>query len=241
MRNLLLALFLVPVIFTSCRLITGKRVKGNGNIRTEERPVSSFTKVEVRGAMKVYIKQGDLEPVRIEADENLLPYIELIQNGDELTVKTKNGFNLNSSGDMKIYVTAPIYKRIQVSGACDIIGQNKIDDSEKLDLHVSGAGEIRMDVDAPSIAASISGSGNVNLKGETKKFDLELSGAGKAKCYELLSENTKVDISGAGDAEVYASVKLEADVRGAGTVNYKGNAKSVNQHVSGAGSVNRKD
>jgi len=31
-----------------------------------------------------------------------------------------------------------------------------------------------------------------------------------------------VDISGAGTAEVYASVKLDAQVSGAGDVNYKG-------------------
>lgn len=233
-------LLLVSTLFTSCRFIGGKRVKGNGNIKTEERTVSLFTKVEVHGAIKVYVSQGELKPVKIETDENLLPYIELIQEGDQLTVKTRNGYNLSSSGDMKIYVTAPSYKRIEVSGACDIIGETKIDDNENLDLHVSGAGEIKMDVDAPEIVAKISGSGSVNLKGETKRFDLNLSGAANAHCYDLLSENTKVEISGAGDAEVYASVKLDAQVSGAGTVNYKGNAQNINQHVSGAGSVNKK-
>jgi hypothetical protein len=48
-----------------------------------------------------------------------------------------------------------------------------------------------------------------------------------------------VAISGAGSAEVYASVKLDATVSGAGNVNYKGNASEVNQHVSGAGSVKK--
>ena len=48
-----------------------------------------------------------------------------------------------------------------------------------------------------------------------------------------------MDISGAGSAEVYASVKLDAEVSGAGTVRYKGNATNVSQHVSGAGSVNK--
>jgi Putative auto-transporter adhesin, head GIN domain len=77
------------------------------------------------------------------------------------------------------------------------------------------------------------------MKGQTRDFRLRLSGAGKARCYDLMSENTSVDISGAGSAEVFASVALDADVSGAGSVRYKGNAARVNQQVSGAGSVKK--
>jgi len=55
----------------------------------------------------------------------------------------------------------------------------------------------------------------------------------------MKAENTKVDISGAGSAEVYASVKLDAEVSGAGSIKYKGNAGNVIQQVSGAGSVKK--
>ena len=45
-------------------------------------------------------------------------------------------------------------------------------------------------------------------------------------------------MSGAGDAEVFASVKLDVEVSGASDVKYKGNA-AVSQDVSGAGSVKK--
>lgn len=240
MKKLLLLAVFIPGIFTSC-FFSGKRVKGNGNIQSQERTVSSFNKVEVHGSIDVIVIQGDLKPVRIEADENLIEYIEIIQKGNELTIKNRDDYNLQSSKDIKVYVTSPVFRSIDVSGACDIIGQTKIDSKEDLQLSVSGAGEINMEVDVPEIKTNISGSGTVTLKGETREFNLGLSGAGNAHCYNLLSENTKVDISGAGDAEVYASVKLDAEVSGAGTVSYKGNAKSVKQEVSGAGSVKKVD
>jgi hypothetical protein len=230
----------IPALFVSCGF-GGKRVRGNGNIRTESRNVSSFNRVNVHGNIKVYVSQGSEQPVRIEGDENLLPYVEIVERGNEITVRSKEGYNLNPSEDMKIYLTAPVYKSIDVSGSCDIIGQTKIDNDENLKLEVSGAGDIRMDVTVPEVKAKISGSGTVDLKGETRKFDLDLTGAGKAHCYDLLSENTTVDISGAGDAEVFASVKLDAEVSGAGTIKYKGNAKNVKQQVSGAGSVRKVD
>jgi hypothetical protein len=239
MRKYIWLLLALPIAFASCRFMSGRKVRGNGNIKTEERTVSHFKNVEVRGSINVYVSQGDIKPVKIEGDENLLQYVEVIEEGDRLIVRERPGFNLEPSGDLRIHVTAPVYNTIEVSGASDIIGETKINNPENLDLHVSGAGIIKMEVDAPKLKADISGSGSIDLKGQTKEVDLGLSGAAHAHCFDLLSENTSVDISGAGSAEVYASMKLDASVSGAGSVSYKGNATSVNQHVSGAGSVNK--
>jgi hypothetical protein len=239
MRKYVWLLIAIPVVMSSCRYVFGKRIRGNGVIKTEDRTVSSFKNVEVSGAINVYVSQGETKPVRLEGDENLLRYIEVLQEGDRIIVRTRPGYNLSPTGDLRIYVTSPVYNNIEVSGACDIIGQSKISNAEDLELRASGAGDIKMEVDAPKIVGEISGSGSINLRGQTKDVDLVLTGAGHAHCYDLLAENTKVDISGAGSAQVYASVKLDAEVSGAGSVTYKGNAPSVSQHVSGVGSVNK--
>jgi hypothetical protein len=240
MRKFLLFLLSV-VVLSSCRFGSGKRVEGNGHIKSVERSVGSFSEVEVHGAIDVHVSQGDEKPVRIEGDENLLEYIEIKQNGNKIEVRTRRGYNLRPSSDLKIYVTSPRFSKIDVSGACDIIGDTKISNNDKLNLQVSGAGDIRMEVDVPVLSADISGSGSVNLKGRTRDFSCDLSGAGHARCFDLLSENTTIDISGAGDAEVYASMKVDAEVSGAGSVKYKGDAATVNQKVSGAGSVRKVD
>ncbi len=241
MRKYIWLLSLVPLAFSSCYRLFGKRVVGNGNIQTEERSVSSFKNVEVSGAIKVYVVQGAIQPVKIETDQNLLKYIEVTEEDDVVKIREKPGFNLEPSRELRVTVTAPVYNRIEVSGACDIIGESKISNPENIELHVSGAGDINMEVDAPAISARISGSGSINLKGQTKNADLDLSGAAQAHCFDLLSENTTIAISGAGDAQVYASVKLDAQVSGAGSVTYKGNASNVVQNVSGAGSVKKID
>jgi hypothetical protein len=223
----------------SCRFL-GKRIHGNGNVKTVERPVYPFKEVEANRNIKLIVTQGDLKPVRIETDENLLSYLEVVQEGDRIIIQPKSGVNLIPSGDLNVYVTSPTYKSIEVSGSSDIIGENKISSSDELSLSASGAGDIQMEVDAPKVTAGISGSGSVKLKGQAKDFDVDLSGAGHAYCYDLLTENTTVGISGAGSAQVYASVKLKANVSGAGNISYKGNA-SVSQEISGAGSVNKVD
>ena len=241
MKKIMLILSIVVIVMPSCRYMWGKRVKGNGNIKTAEHAVSEFKNVEVSGAIELYVAQGATKPVTIETDENLLQYIEVNQEGNRIVIRSREGINPQPTNKIKVYVTAPVYNSIDVSGASNINGQSKITNTEKMELDVSGAGDINMDLTAPGISADISGAGAVNLRGETKSFDLTLTGAGKAHCFELLSEDTKVEISGAGDADVFASVKLNAEVSGAGSVRYKGGASQVNQQVSGAGSVKKVD
>src|SRR5258708_5789380 len=93
----------LTVTLGSCRHFLGKRVHGDGNIKTEDRSVGSFKNVNVGGAAKVMISQGDQHSVKIEGDENLLQYIEVNQDGDRITIRERPGFNLQPSGDIRVY------------------------------------------------------------------------------------------------------------------------------------------
>lgn len=240
MRKLSLMLMALVAVFSSCHYIFGRHVRGDGNIKTDERAVASFKNLRVSASLNVYLSQGEIKPIRIEGDENLLPYIIVEQDGDDLVIRNREGFNLDGSQELKVYVTAPVFHTVSLSGAGDIIADNKITNPDELDLRLSGAGDIKMELDAPKVDANISGVGSLYLKGQAKDIDMNISGAGSAHCYDLLAENTRVGISGVGDAEVYASVKLDAHVSGAGSVDYKGNATDVTQEVSGVGSVNKR-
>ena len=240
MKHQLITGLLSVLMLASCN-IGNEQITGNGNIRSEERTVSSFDEVEVDGALDVYISQGDMKPVRIEGDENLIQYIEIVEEGDRIKLRTRDNVNLNFTEDVKVYITAPEYRSLDVGGASKITGKTAIDNNQNLSLKLSGASEVTIDVDAPEIQSDLSGSSTLNVKGKTKEFNLETSGASKARCFNLLSENTFAHVSGASNAEVYASVKLDAQVSGAGNVKHKGNAKNIKQEVSGAGSMNKVD
>ncbi len=240
MRKLFILLCIPAIFSTSCREFFGKRVRGDGNFRTDTRSVGSFSSVEVGGAIDLYVKQDAAQSVKIEADGNLLEYIDSYLEGDKLVVRTKDGFNLKPSRDIKVSVSASLFKRIEASGSCDVFTENQLVSNENLSVSLSGSCDAKMDIKAPSVETDISGACSVQLKGETKNLKAGGSGSVDFKCFDMLAENVSVDISGAGDAEVYASQKLDVDVSGAAGVKYKGNA-TVNQHVSGAGSVKKVD
>lgn len=226
-------------LLSSCNLIEGKRIKGNGVLKTEERTVAEFTGVASHGSFDVIVSNGT-SGLKIEAEENVLPYIETSVENGILHIRTKDGYWISSKQDGKIYVTAPVLNSIKSFGSGNISGSSKITAPAKLELKVTGSADIDLELDAPEVEGEITGSGNMNVRGETKKFTGIIAGSGDIKAYDLKSEETTVKISGSGNADVFASVKLEVKVAGSGDVNYKGGAE-VSSSIAGSGTVKKVD
>ena len=240
MKQRLLSLILLVSIISSCHFGGGERIRGNGNMKVENRNLSSFDAVYVSGNTDIYVKQDSAFSVRVEADENLMEYIITELDGNTLKIRSKDGANLKSSRSIKVYVSGPSFKYFKASGACDIFSENKITSSEALAIDISGASDVQLELMAPQIEADLSGAGSITLSGQTKDFKVDGSGSTDIKCFDLETENTDIELSGAGNAAVSASVKLDVRVSGAADVRYKGNP-TVSQKISGAGSVKKVD
>lgn len=226
------------VLLSSCNMLGGKRVPGNGTIITQQRTVSSFNSIDASGSVKVHVRQDPSSSVKIETDENLMAYVEVYVKEGTLVVKAKDGYNLDPTKDLIVYTTAPVFKNIDVSGSGDIISDNIISGGEPLEMGVSGSGNINVQVALPKVTAQVSGSGNVFLKGTSKEFSGSISGSGSIKAFDLTTDVTTLHLSGAADAEVTANQKLDVSVSGSGDVKYKGSA-AVSQSISGSGSVKK--
>jgi hypothetical protein len=240
MKKWVAFLFLGTLITaSSCRFNMGKRIKGNGHVITDDRGLTGFAGVESNGSYDVHVATGSYS-VKIEGEDNILPYIETYIDGDMLKIRTKKGYWLKPDREVRIYVTAPTFTKVHSNGSGDIIGQNKLTNTGKMDLSINGSADMNIEVDAPEVAAEINGSGDIIIKGQTKAFRSEVIGSGNVKAMNLLSEETTVKIMGSGNADVYSSVKLNVDVAGSGDVRYKGGAQ-VNSHIAGSGGVKKVD
>jgi len=240
MRQTLMVAVCSFLLFPSCREIFAKRIRGNGNITTQTRSAGSFNSIDVSGSIDVYIKQDSSSSIKVEADDNLQQYIETVNEGNVLRIRTEQGYNLRSSRQIKVYVSSAMFSKFEASGACNLFSQGKITSSSEIDYDLSGSCDLTMDVNAPKISAGASGACTLTLTGQTKDFHVRGSGSTTIKSFDLLAENVDLDISGAGDAQVYASAKLSGSISGAGSVNYKGTAQS-DIHTSGATSVKKID
>lgn len=205
---------------------------------TQQRSSGSFNSVDVSGGIQVHVRQDATNSVKVEADQNLLEFIDVYTEGNTVVVKERRGYNLQPSRDIVVYVSAPAFKDIDVSGACDIIGDNVISGTEELSMHVSGSGDIIMQVALAKVHADISGAGSIQLKGQATDFTAEVSGSGDVKCFDLVTDNTQLDLSGSSEVEVTANKQLNVEASGSSSVHYKG-AANVSQRISGAGSVKK--
>lgn len=239
MKNALLVLA-SAIIFYSCNLIASKRVEGNGNITTQERNIANAEKIKVYGSFDVELVPAATASIKVEADYNLMQFIVTREEDGWLVLKPEENVNLSSSKGIKITVNTPVVRALDVAGSADVRALDKFTKGDKLDVDLSGSGNVRMNINTPKVSASIAGSGVVEMKGETRSLKIEIGGSGDFKGNELLSEDVDVDIGGSGDANVYADAKLKASIAGSGHVYYKGKA-SVTSDIVGSGGVERKD
>lgn len=238
MRNKVLVAFLLATFLGSCEYINSKRVRGNGDHQSETRNEKGFQSVELSGSFHLYARQDSAYSVRVEADANLLNYIETYVYKNTLIIRNKRGVRLNPTSSVKVYISSPGYRFFDISGASELNTEGRLNASDELFVDLSGASSANMDIRSPKTEFDITGASRATIRGETKDLTIDGSGASKFHGYDLLSENTSVDISGACGAEVYSSVKLKASASGASHIYYKGNA-TVDQETSGASSIKK--
>lgn len=238
MRQITIVAASALLLFTSCREIFAKRVRGNGNVVTQNRSAGQFNSIDVGGSIDVYVKQDSTSSIKVETDDNLQQFVETIEDGGVLRIKTTMGYNLNPSRAIKVYVSAASFKSLEASGACNIVGDGTIKSASTIEFGLSGSCNATVNVEAPKVSVDASGACTISLKGATKDFNVQGSGSTDVKCFDLMAENVYLDLSGAGDAEVYASVKLNGSLSGSADVSYKG-AAQTDVSTSGASSVKK--
>ena len=146
---LIMSLISIMTIFTSSCKFTIGVVSGSGNIETEERDVSDFDEVHLSGIGNLIIEQGDKESLIIEAEDNIIPLIKSEVSGDRLTIGFKRGFNFIPTKNIKLYLMVIDLDSISLSGAGDI-DCDKFD-TDKLELEISGTGDIDFNIVAEGI------------------------------------------------------------------------------------------
>ena len=208
--HLISAFSLLLVLSTGC---DWKGIRGNGNVKTESRPITAFTRVDAGGFYKLEWHPG-APSFSLTTDENLLSHIITSVAGDQLKIETQD--TIAPTHGIKITLTSPSLAGASLSGAVEL------DASQ-----ISGA----------TFALETSGATKVTLAGKVNRLLASLTGASKLKAADLPAEDVELSVTGAGKADVTASNLLRASITGAGKVSYGGQPKSVEKKITGAGKI----
>jgi hypothetical protein len=132
-------------------------VYGNGDVVSEERIIGDFDRLKVSTGIDVIMKQGDNISLMLEADENLHDVIktEVIDN----TLKIHTVKNIRRAKAKKVYLIYTDLNSIRVSSAGDVRGENTLR-TDHLDIDLSSAGDLTLDLEAEELTCDISSSGD---------------------------------------------------------------------------------
>jgi len=203
---------------------------------TEERNFDSFEAIRVSQAITVYLKPGNDEKVRIEARGLDVDDVLTEVSGSRLKIHLKKGNYNNTS--VKVYVTFKSLSEITASSASGVFSDGVIK-GDDLDISVSSAADIEVDIDVDRVNVSASSSGDVEITGKTKSLDISVSSAGGVDAYDLDAEVVRVRASSAGGAKVNASKEIDARASSGGSIRYKGNPDRSQTDSSSGGSVRK--
>lgn len=230
MKNCVLFLF-VAISGIGCNAI-----KGNGNIKEENRQVPDFVSVKTVGSIDVEFNPGTAIGVKVISDENVIPYVVTEVSDGELRIHYKEGVSIVNS-HTHVVVSAPTVKQFSSGGSGNISSKVPIESNQIIELRSTGSGDINVQVNAPAVKIVGTGSGDFKIGGFTKDMTAVMSGSGDLDCKDLKAETVDIKIAGSSDAKVFASNTLKANISGSGNVLYWGNPSLPSISVSGSGKV----
>jgi len=202
------------VLAAGCRWVG---IRGNGHIKTDQRTISSFANIDASGAFQIEWKSG-APALSITTDENLLPYIDNQISGETLHLHTRE--QIWPTHGIKVVISSPTRTGAKISGAVKLTANQ-----------LSG----------PRFALESTGAAEVKLNGNIDELLANMTGASELHAGGLQTKTTEISTTGAADAEIAVSETLKVAITGAGKVSYSGSPKTIEKHISGAGSIRHRD
>lgn len=220
------------------RTIGERSLTGSGKVVTQERPVGSFTKLDLAAIGEMDIEQGDTPKLIVEADDNVIDKIKTDVEGDTLVIHMEGQIKVLPVSTIRYHLTVPSLELIRVSGL-GVINAPAMNETN-FEADVSGGGSINLaGLTADSLKVDISGLGNLKVgAGQLSDQTIVINGGGGYEAPDLASKQANVQIPGLGSATLRVSDLLQVKISGGGQVRYYGNPQ-VEKEISGLGSVEK--
>lgn len=178
----------------------------------------------------------------VRAGQNLLGDLQTRVEGDQLklsnTARCNWSRSYNSPREVTLHV--PRLTDVFLYGAGNISTAGRFR-QDTIFFHLTGAGNLNLDVEATYLWVDLFELGDVTVRGRTGRLQLIVGGNGR-----FFGQNLRVGQSyfatnrdSNGDVHLQATDLLTGRIRGNGTVYYSGNPATVSIELSGRGQARR--
>jgi len=168
-----------------------------------------FDAIEIGGAYRLDVIVGEDFSIELSGPAAEMERVEATLKNGALVLGSRKRLRGDAKG-VKAVVTMPALNRLAVSGVADADISGVRAKDFKLDL--SGVGEVIIAGSCDKLVARVSGVGEVDAQSfECRAVDVKVAGVGEARVYA--SESVAAEVSGMGGIVVYGSPK-SVDKRG---------------------------
>jgi hypothetical protein len=235
--------FLLAILITGTILLAGCTtmppacIDGSGRILTENRTVPEFQSVSLSMPAVVTVRDGGPPGLQITADDNVLPLISSTVRSGSLSLAYTRPC-VRPTRAVQISAAAGTISELSILGTGDIRTEGVIQASD-LKSSITGTGNMDLAVEVSRLESSITGTGTVVLTGSADNLTISIPGAGTVDASKLSARRVTVDILGSGNALVDVRESLSVKIMGSGSVVYSGNPSTIEQSITGSGSIRK--
>ncbi|MEG0807296.1 MAG: DUF2807 domain-containing protein [Alistipes sp.] len=259
-KLLVIALVLVAILSLGSMLafsiFNGKNLKGSGKLVTHTMAAPDFSEIDASRAVKVIITQAT-DKITITADDNLIDWVVVKVDGDELQIGMDKSVQNISNSDVTVLVPANGHIRsLDASSASQISSAVLLSSPEfsmsassaakikaavksnKCEIDASSAANIEAAVKANTCEIEASSASKIELSGTIAIASADLSSASKLNAEKCVVDTWQVDTSSAAKASVNCTKLLNADASSGSAIFYTGSCQTSISKSSG-GNVSR--
>lgn len=215
--------------------------KSTGKIISENRIITNeITSIDLKDNIDLVIRQDSIASIKIEAGENLLPFIKVRQKGNQLELKNDNQCNFLRSykNNITAYLSLPNIEYIYYTGHGNISTTGALQLNNFTFETRNGTGTVSLQLNANKISIlQHTGPVDFELNGTSHFAYLFSGGGGWMRCQQLISDKVHVNHDGTGDVIVSPTNELLIELTSLGNIEYYGNPTLTVSKHSGSGKI----
>ncbi len=223
--NFSLLMFLL--LQTSCTK-SGFFVK-TGDIVTSAVSLTAFNEIELHDRVNLVLTYDSVETtVKIEAGENIIPYIETVVKDRRLVIRDNSRFRWTRDLDYKVtvYITTSDINKLEYHGAGNITSTNTLRMPSFVIDSWTGTGSVNLLLEATHTEVHIrKANADVTLKGKSMYTRIYCADHGSFNLLEFPSAEIHMDYRSIRNAHLYATELITARILYKGNVYLKGSAR----------------
>ena len=219
------AIILITLLFflSPFSIQAQKDIKGSGYVLTQQRELEKFTSIELSSGIDMALVQGDLQPVIVESDYNLFPYIKTVVRDQVLKIYIPDTVRITKYADMNVLISIPTLCDLNAARGSHIDASPELWNVESIRLEATSGARIKIHLKSTQTTVIGKTSGILDIKGHIVNLKAFLKTGARLNAKNLAADQAQLHLSTGARAELEVRDSLQYNLVGNARLLLRGN------------------